>query len=279
MSPKPATLTAWALIWTLFFLPAPAICRTGVGVSGPDQVFTLTQGSEQESYVRIYNTGDEPSSYTISISGNASTFVEAEVTEISLDPDQNAKIALGYKIPRNQAPGLYRGSLTVSILGQQVSPGVSKELVIEVAEAGPNQVPTIRFLSPREGEVAGVISVEVEASDPEGGPVDVSILVDGKKVSSSLNYSWDTTQETDGQHLLAAEASDGLDVGRTELSVRVSNPGNPANPSNPGYRGYVLPAVIAAGGLLLFAVVASRLLAGAIYGRSRARRDSGRARP
>jgi hypothetical protein len=260
---RPTAVIALTLFWALFFLAAPAVGRKGVGLSGPDQVFTLTQGSQLDSYVRIYNTGDEPSSYTISISGNASTFVEAEVLEISLDPDQNAKVALGYKIPRNQAPGVYRGSLMVSILGQQISPGVSKELSIEVVQAGPNQAPTIRFLSPREGRVAGVVSVEVEASDPDGGPVGVSIQVDGRVVSSSLNYSWDTTQVANGRHLLAAEASDGLDVRRTELSVRVRNPG------------YSMPGMVIAGVLILFAVV---LLVAAMYGRSQAGRQAGRRR-
>ncbi len=260
---RPAVVIALTMLWALFFLPVPAVCRKGVGVSGPDQAFTLTQGSQQESYVRIYNTGDEQSSYTISISGNASTFVEAEVTEISLDPDQNAKVALSYKIPRNQPPGVYWGSLMVSILGQQISPGVSKELSIVVVQAGPNQAPVIRFLSPGEGRVTGVVSIEVEASDPDGGPVDISILVDGRKVASSLNFSWDTTQEANGRHLLAAEASDGLDVGRAELSVRVSNPG------------YAMPGMIIAGVLVAFALV---VLAAAIYGRSQARGRSGRHR-
>jgi hypothetical protein len=51
------------------------------------------------------------------------------------------------------------------------------------------------------------------------------ILLDGDVVSANRSYTWDTTNAAEGLHRLAAEASDGKEVGRAELAVRVDNEG------------------------------------------------------
>ncbi len=212
-----------AFIVTAILLLSPTMAKRGVGVSGPDQVFSLTPGSNLSSYLRVYNTGDEVTTYSVKVEGNVSRFLSPESDSIVIDPGENQKLELTYRTKHDDLPGEYTGSFLVSIGGQQVSPGVSKRVRIIIAGTAPNRPPKIAFLSPTQGKVSGEVDIRVNASDPDGDRLTIHIFVDGDMVSESEIFVWDTTQVEEGTHNLTATASDGEDLERAELSVVVDN--------------------------------------------------------
>ncbi len=216
---KPTAALALILILSIPCCPA----RRGVGVSGPDQILSMHPGETTTSYVRIYNTGDEPTTYLISISGNASGIVAPESGEITIQPDQNARVVLNYTIPSVRISGTYSGSLLVSIEGQQISPGVSKDITVTVTDPEANLRPSVEIVAPGTSRVSGVVDIAVEASDPEGEEVEVGIYLDGALVSDLAEYRWDTELEENGEHLITARASDGTHVVTVNLTVWVDN--------------------------------------------------------
>ena len=253
--------TALLVITIILWVISPATAKKGVGVAGPDQLFTITQGSNLTSYARVYNTGDEPSVYLLNVSGNITQLMMIEKEEVSIDPDKSTKVDILYVVSTTQTPGEYTGNLLISVKGPQVSPGVSKNIRVNVIKSTPNQKPVVSFISPDPGTISGSVEVSVEASDPDQNSLDVSILIDGAVVASTSTYQWDTTQVKNGDYALRAEANDGMDSGFAEIKVRVRNPYNFG------------PEVWIAIPLVLFTLV---LIVGALVGSSKSRVRGGK---
>jgi hypothetical protein len=73
-------------------------------------------------------------------------------------------------------------------------------------------------------EVSGTVTIVVDAtSTPE-------ILIDGAVVATAYSYDWDTTGETDGDHIIKADLGRGV---KDEITVTVNNGGTPPPPPPP----------------------------------------------
>lgn len=96
--------------------------------------------------------------------------------------------------------------------------------------------PTVTFVSPAPGNVAGTVLVEASATD-NVGVTSVQFRVDGVALGAAdtiapYAVSWDTNTVPDGAHTLTAEARDGDgNVTTATLGVTVQN--QPVNNDNP----------------------------------------------
>jgi hypothetical protein len=89
--------------------------------------------------------------------------------------------------------------------------------------------------NPSEGEtVSGTIAITIDSN------YDPTITIDGAAVGSGLSYSWDTTQYSDGSHIIQASARGVTDTvtvtvnnggGNTAPTVTITNPNNGATVS------------------------------------------------
>ena len=92
--------------------------------------------------------------------------------------------------------------------------------------SGDNQAPVVSITSPSNGATAsGLMDVRVSASD-NVGVTKVNLYVDGNLLATDLTspyvFSWDTTQETNGNHTLTAKAYDAAGNLKTSSTVTVT---------------------------------------------------------
>ncbi len=85
--------------------------------------------------------------------------------------------------------------------------------------------PTVTITNPQNGAtVSNTVLITFDATDDSGTIATQRILIDGVQRSTSNSYSWDTTAESDGTHIIRAEATDAAgNLGYDEITVTVSN--------------------------------------------------------
>jgi len=84
--------------------------------------------------------------------------------------------------------------------------------------------PTVTITNPADGAtVSGTVTITFDATD-ENGISTTRILIDGVERSTSTSYSWDTTLESEGTHIIRSEATDpSSNLGFDEITVTVNN--------------------------------------------------------
>jgi endonuclease/exonuclease/phosphatase family metal-dependent hydrolase len=98
-------------------------------------------------------------------------------------------------------------------------------IVDNIEEPEPDDIPpNVIITSPIEGAtVSGIVSITMDASDASGVS-SYAIYIDDIHRSSTNSYSWNTTQELDGNHTILCEATDPYNnTGSDKISVTVNN--------------------------------------------------------
>ncbi len=109
------------------------------------------------------------------------------------------------------------------------------EVAVSGGGGGDDAAPSVSWVNPSDGEtVSGTITVQIDASDSEDSDdsLDVTFTVDGGS-SRSTNYnstsgyyedSWDTTDVSDGDHTLEANATDSAgNTSSSSITVTTDN--------------------------------------------------------
>jgi endonuclease/exonuclease/phosphatase family metal-dependent hydrolase len=88
-----------------------------------------------------------------------------------------------------------------------------------------NIPPEIHITHPAEGEtLSGSSVITFTAADQQGIITERQILIDGTVVRTDSNsYTWDTTKETDGAHIVSCRAKDETTWGSDEINIFVDN--------------------------------------------------------
>ncbi len=88
-----------------------------------------------------------------------------------------------------------------------------------------NIPPNVKITKPAEGEsLSGITTINFTAIDRQGVIQERQILIDGIIIqTSSYTYTWDTTQEVDGSHIILCRAKDKTVWGDDEITVIVDN--------------------------------------------------------
>ena len=131
------------------------------------------------------------------------------------------------------------GTWTVEVTGTNVPQGPQPfALIVDVSGGGGDAPPTASIASPAAGgTVAGNVTIQVDASDAEAtaGSLTVEVAIDSgswlsaayDETSERYQRAWDTTQESEGGHIIHARVSDGVNpvqtAGNDPLSVTVDN--------------------------------------------------------
>ncbi len=93
----------------------------------------------------------------------------------------------------------------------------------EVHQA-PNSAPSIAISEPANGSIlAGLVTISLMSSDPEGDRILFRILINGREVSSQQSYMWMTALDPDGWYNITATASDGFLSAKAIVIVLVDN--------------------------------------------------------
>ena len=112
------------------------------------------------------------------------------------------------------------------------SKGVTDTHTVTVSNGGSgNTAPEVTITNPSNGAtVSGTVSITVDATDAEDGPLTADIYIDGSYIITANSYSWDTISYSDGGHTIRADVEDtgGLDDSDS-ISVTVSNGGGDVN--------------------------------------------------
>jgi len=214
----PSRLGIALLVLALAALPVSE-AQPSIGLSGPSQTFQGNTGENVTSYIRVYNGGNRTGEYSISVTGNISSFVGLERESVEILPGGDKKIRIYYSLPT--VPCVLTGVIVVSLSGGQIVPAVSRSINVVVTRPTGNRPPFLNISSPVNGSVVrGKIVVRITSRDPDGDPVEVWIYIDGSKVSDSDEYTWKTSRWPNGIHTIVATASDG-DL-NTSAAIRVT---------------------------------------------------------
>jgi len=223
-SPKVYRGYSSVLIFLLLLAGTAWADAPSVGVAGPSQVITIPTGENTSSYIRIYNDGNASGDYGIQIRGNISSMTFLDLEELTIPAGQNSRVGITYMAPFEE--GYYDGELVVSLRGNQIVPGVTKEIGITVERPVTNRPPRIRVLRPgANGTLAGDVDIVVDAEDPDGDEVAVSIYVDGELVSERDTYVWKTRRWENGEHEILVLATDGNLTSNATIKCLLENPG------------------------------------------------------
>jgi hypothetical protein len=217
-----------------------------VGVAGPAQVMTIPAGENTTSYVRLYNDGNTTGTYGLEIQGNASSIAFLACERISISPGENQRVEITYAAPVEEA--FYEGMLVISLEGEQIVPGVTREIAVSVEKPAGNRPPRLSLVFPgSNASLSGDVDVVASVEDPDGDPISIKIFIDGQKVSDGATYVWRTRRWEDGEHELKISASDGTETSEIKAHFVISNPrGVPI--------AYVGAAAGACAGMVLLAV-------------------------
>jgi hypothetical protein len=118
---------------------ATIITGGGVAVSGPDQIMQIEQGETLSSYVRVWNEGSTTREFTVQVEGNCSQIVNVLPRGFSLGPGGEKLVDIDYAAPADQAPGIYSGSITVSVEGE-ISSSVTRRVSVTVLARGTSKL-------------------------------------------------------------------------------------------------------------------------------------------
>jgi len=217
----PSRLGIALLVLALAALPLSE-AQPSIGLSGPSQTFQGNTGENVTSYIRVYNGGNRTGEYSISVTGNISSFVSLERESVEILPGENKKIRIYYSLP--PMPCTLTGVIVVSLSGGQIVPAVSRSINVAVTTPMANRPPFLNITSPANGSVVrGRVVVRITFHDPDGDPVEVSIYIDGSKVSEGDEYAWKTSLWSNGIHTIVATASDGDLNTSTTIHVTIRN--------------------------------------------------------
>jgi hypothetical protein len=114
---------------------AAVLALSGLAVTGPDQSFTVPQGQYRDSYLRIWNEGDQRAQIRLSAEGPASSFTLISSTTFYLDPGKERVVDLRYQVPIGTATGKYEGVIEARTEGVIVA-SVQRPISIWVTQAG-----------------------------------------------------------------------------------------------------------------------------------------------
>ncbi len=99
------------------------------------------------------------------------------------------------------------------------------------APPGKNKAPRVTITNPANGAtVSGIITITVEATDKEDGPLIVDIYIDSVFIVHSNSYDWDTTEYTDGSHIIYAEVTDSGGKTDSDNNIVTIDNGSPPPP-------------------------------------------------
>ncbi len=118
------------------------------------------------------------------------------------------------------------GSHTIEAYAKDKTVEGTDSVIVTVSNGGSGDTtpPVVTITAPNDDStVSGTITISVSATD-ENGIDTQSIFIDGILVASGSSYSWDTTLEQDGSHIIRAEATDpSSNLGFDSISVTVNN--------------------------------------------------------
>ncbi len=94
----------------LLSLGAAVVALTGLALTGPEQSFTIPQGEYRDSYLRIWNEGDQNALIHVSAQGPASSFATLSEQDSILGAGQSRIVNIRYRVPSETSTGLYEGT-------------------------------------------------------------------------------------------------------------------------------------------------------------------------
>jgi hypothetical protein len=239
--------TRLVLLSTILLASAAAAQLPSVGVAGPSQVITIPTGENTTSYLRLYNDGNASGNYGIEIQGNVSSIAILEAERVSIPPGENRRVEITYVAPVEES--FYDGIILVSLEGEQIVPGITREVAITVRKPLENRPPRLSLPYPEENAtLSGDVDVVAKVDDPDGDSVGVTIYIDGKEVSDVPTYVWRTRRWEDGEHEVKVIVTDGKDSVEIVRRLLVSNPRDPTL----AYAGGAVAACLVALALVLW---------------------------
>lgn len=184
----------------------------------------MRQKDRLSSYIRVYNTGNVTTSYSVEVSGNVTDLLSLEAGEVEIEPGQNRRVSVIYEASGSIATGWYKGTVTVFVKGSQVTPGLSKDISVIVVERETNEPPRITGVWPQNGSrIGGRVNFTVGASDPDSTELSYHIFLDGRLIAQTAVCTVDTTLVRNGEHEMLALVEDGENVSQTRVVFTVEN--------------------------------------------------------
>jgi hypothetical protein len=125
--------------------------------------------------------------------------------------------------------------------GEKHSNTISIKIIIDNTIDDENQIPTIKITHPLTGDnISGMKNIYGSSSDPDGIIQYVQIKIDSGPWTNATGtdlwgYTWDTINESNGEHIIYARSNDGKDYSKVELIIIRVN-----NKSTPGFEIYFL---------------------------------------
>ncbi len=216
---------------------------------------TNTSGSNsRDTHTVTVDNTDEPPTVTIDSPDEGATVSgSVDVAGTASDPDgevQTVEVRIdggawnatsgtsSWSYTWDTTTGVSDGEHTVearSYDGESHSSVASRTVTVDNggSDGSTDQAPTITIDKPQDGAtVKDSVVVEGTASDPEGDLQTVEVSIDGgtwqtASGTSSWTYTWDTTDEAEGQHTIEARSYDGGNHSQVDKHVvTVDNEGS-----------------------------------------------------
>ncbi len=138
---------AVGLVMALAGLGCLYVMGTGIGLSGPEQDFSLRQGETATSHLIVWNEGSGAETFSATVTGNVSALVTISPGSLSVGAGASGRVTVSYSVPSDQEPGSYSGRIWVSVSGSGVVPSVSRAVSIVVTGASTKQMPIRKGLN------------------------------------------------------------------------------------------------------------------------------------
>jgi hypothetical protein len=119
------------LLPVLASILAAGILATGIGLTGPDQIFQITQGGSLRSHAWLWNEGSSAEDFRVSVEGDISGILTASPIQLTIPAGGSSLITLGYRVPADLATGTHTGELRV-IGGDQIATSIARNVAITV---------------------------------------------------------------------------------------------------------------------------------------------------
>jgi hypothetical protein len=192
-----------------------------IEVADVDQTADVVAGSSLLQHVTLANVGSGSVDTVHATAALANTVGGTVSTPGSIHPATTDEIDAAYAIPVTQAEGGTSATMAITWTdgdGHTYGPiAAATDVWVSNGSAG---APTVTF-DPVERVLFGTEPIEAEASD-DAGVVEVSLLADGvlgqSLTAGPYEFSWDTTEVSDGLHTLQVRVRD------TDGSITTSPP-------------------------------------------------------